>query len=76
MKSHARGKVRAPRSGSVPAVAERFTAEELEALHQRANELAVEQETDASLRAALQAFAETAANLAVKVKGTELLSTD
>ena len=57
-------------------MAERFTAEELEALHQRANELAVEQEVDASLRAALQAFAETAANLAVKVKGTKLLSTD
>ncbi len=57
-------------------MAERFTVEELEALHRRANELAVEHETDASLRAALQAFAETAANLAVKVKGTELLSTD
>jgi hypothetical protein len=57
-------------------VAERFTVDELEALHRRANELAVEQEVDASLRAALQAFAETAANLAVKVKGTELLSTD
>jgi hypothetical protein len=48
-------------------VAEPFTEEELQALEKRALELAHEQESDASLRAALQLFAEAAANLAPKV---------
>jgi hypothetical protein len=56
------------RSGaSVPAVAERFTQEELEALRDRAFSLAQEQEQDASLRAALQLLAEAAGNVAPKV---------
>jgi hypothetical protein len=41
-------------------VAERFTTEELQALHDRAMELAAEQEMDASLRTALQLLAEAA----------------
>ena len=49
------------------ALAEAFTEEELKALEARALELAHEQESDASLRAALQLFAEAAANLATKV---------
>jgi hypothetical protein len=48
-------------------VAEPFTPEELEALQQRANELALEQESDAGLRAALQLLAEAAGNLIPKV---------
>jgi len=48
-------------------VAEPFTEDELKALEERALELAHEQESDASLRAALQLFAEAAANLAPKV---------
>jgi hypothetical protein len=48
-------------------VAEPFTPEELRALQERADELALEQETDASLRTALQLLAEAAGNLIPKV---------
>jgi hypothetical protein len=48
-------------------MAEAFTAEELERLRQRADELATDHETDAGLRAALQLFAEAAGNLAIKL---------
>ena len=46
---------------------ERFTAEELQALHERAMALAQEQEMDASLRTALQLLAEAAANVVPKL---------
>jgi hypothetical protein len=48
-------------------VADQFSEDELKAIEKRAAELAHEQESDASLRAALQLFAEAAANLATKV---------
>jgi len=48
-------------------VAERFTSEELEELQQRATELALEQESDASMRTALQLLGEAAANLGAKI---------
>jgi hypothetical protein len=48
-------------------VPDQFTEDELKAIEKRALELAHEQESDASLRAALQLFAEAAANLATKV---------
>ncbi len=48
-------------------MAERFTQEELQALHDRAMELAQEQEQDASLRTALQLLAESALNVAPKI---------
>lgn len=47
-----------------------FTREELESIHERATNHALE-ETDASLRTALQAFGEAAANLAAKLPGSE-----
>ncbi len=47
-----------------------FTREELESIHERAASHALE-ESDASLRAALQAFGEAAANLASKLPGAE-----
>ena len=55
---------------------EQFSPQELEELERRANELAVSNEADAGLRAALQAFAETAGNLAIKIKGIGLLGPD
>jgi hypothetical protein len=54
-------------------VPQQFSPDELEELERRANELAVSNEADAGLRTALQAFAETAANLAVKIRGIDLL---
>ena len=48
-------------------MAERFSQEELQELADRAMELAHEQEQDASLRAALQLLAESAANLIPKI---------
>jgi hypothetical protein len=48
-----------------------FTREELEAIHERAMSHALD-EADASLRAALQAFGEAAANLADKLPGAEV----
>ena len=48
-------------------MAERFTTEELQALHDRAMELAAEQEMDASLRTALQLLAEAAGNVVPKL---------
>ena len=48
-------------------MAELFTAEELEAIRDRAHELATDEE-DAGLRAALQLFGETADNLIPKVR--------
>jgi hypothetical protein len=48
-------------------MAEPFTAEELKALQDRANELALEQESDASQRTALQLLAEAAGNLIPKL---------
>jgi hypothetical protein len=50
-------------------VAEPFSPEELQELHDRALELASEQESDASIRTALQLFAESAANLMPKIGG-------
>ena len=47
-----------------------FTREELESIHERATSHALE-EADASLRTALQAFGEAAANLAGKLPGSE-----
>ena len=47
-----------------------FTREELESIHERATSHALE-ETDASLRTALQAVGEAAANLASKLPGSE-----
>jgi hypothetical protein len=47
-----------------------FTREELESFHERAQSHALE-ETDASLRTALQTFGEAAANLASKLPGAE-----
>ena len=49
-------------------VAELFTAEELEELQQRAQDLAFEHESDASLRAALQLLGEAAGNLIPRVQ--------
>jgi hypothetical protein len=51
----------------VPAVAEPFTEDELQGIADRANELAHDQEADASLRTGLQLLAEAAANLVPKV---------
>jgi hypothetical protein len=51
-------------------VAEPFNPDELQELHDRAMELAQDQESDASLRTALQLFAESAANLMPKIGGT------
>lgn len=48
-------------------MAELFTAEELEAIRDRAHELATDEE-DAGLRAALQLFGEAAENLIPKVR--------
>jgi hypothetical protein len=50
-------------------VAEPFSPEELQQLHDRAMELAQDQESDASLRTGLQLFAESAANLMPKIGG-------
>jgi hypothetical protein len=50
-------------------VAEPFSPDELQELHDRAMELASEQESDASVRTALQLFAESAANLMPKIGG-------
>ena len=47
-----------------------FTREELESIHERATEEALKLE-DASIRTALQAFGEAAANLAAKLPGAE-----
>ena len=47
-----------------------FTREELESIHERVRDHAMN-ETDASLRTALQAFGEAAANLAAKLPGAE-----
>ena len=49
-------------------MAELFTREELEELQQRAQELATEHESDASLRAALQLLGEAAGNLLPRVE--------
>jgi len=57
-------------------VAEQFTGEELEELEKRANELAVEHESDASMRAALHLFAEAAGNLVPKLTTSEDLHED
>ncbi len=45
-----------------------FTREELETIHERASRYALETD-DASLRTAVQAFGEAAANLAAKLPG-------
>ena len=47
-----------------------FTREELEDIHERAMGYAPEAE-DASIRTAIQAFGEAAANLAAKLPGAE-----
>ena len=60
-------RVPAGRSGSVRAVAEPFTSEELMELQERAMDLSHEQESDAGLRSALQLLAEAAGNLANKI---------
>jgi hypothetical protein len=52
-------------------MAEMFTKEELEQIQDRANELANVNETDASLRTALQLFAESAGNLIPKIGAVE-----
>ena len=51
-------------------MAEPFSPEELQQLHDRAMELAQDQESDASLRTSLQLLAEAAANLMPKIGGT------
>ena len=51
-------------------MAEPFSPDELQELHDRAMELAQEQESDASLRTALQLLAEAAVNLMPKIGGT------
>jgi hypothetical protein len=51
-------------------VAEAFSPEELQQIHDRAMELAQDQESDASLRTGLQLLAEAAANLMPKIGGT------
>jgi hypothetical protein len=51
-------------------VAEPFSPDELQQIHDRALELAQDQESDASLRTGLQLFAEAAANLMPKIGGT------
>lgn len=51
-------------------MAEPFSPEELQQLHDRAMELAQDQESDASLRTGLQLLAEAAANLMPKIGGT------
>jgi hypothetical protein len=48
-------------------MAKRFTQEELEEIRDRANELAIEQDQDASLRTALQLLAEAAGNVVPKI---------
>ncbi len=48
----------------------RFTREELESIHERATQLALEEE-DSSIRTALQVLGETAANLAAKLPPEE-----
>ena len=50
-------------------MADLFTEQELQQVHDRALELASQYEDDASLRAALQLLAESAANLIPKVTG-------
>jgi hypothetical protein len=52
-------------------VAELFSRQELEDISERANDLASENESDPGLRAALQLFAEAAANLSAKVGAAE-----
>ncbi len=52
-------------------MAELFSQEELEGIQQRATELASELEADASLRTALQLFAESAGNLIPKIPGAD-----
>jgi glucokinase len=47
-----------------------FTREELEAIHERATQNALEEE-DSSIRTALQVLGEAAANLAVKLPAEE-----
>lgn len=47
-----------------------FTREELESIHERARRHALK-ESDASIRTALQAFGEAAANLAAKLPGAQ-----
>ncbi len=49
-------------------MAEMFTQSELEELQRRAQELALEHESDASLRAALQLLGEAAGNLVPRVE--------
>ena len=51
-------------------MADPFSPDELQELHDRAMALAQEQESDASIRTALQLFAESAANLMPKIGGT------
>ena len=63
----ARGAASPEGSATVPRVAEPFTQDELQALQERAMELAQEQEQDASLRTALQLLGEAAGNLVPKV---------
>jgi hypothetical protein len=53
---------------TVAAVAEMFTQAELQELQQRAQDLAQEYESDASLRAALQLLGEAAGNLIPRVE--------
>jgi hypothetical protein len=55
-------------SATVAGVAELFTQQELQELQQRAQELAQEHESDASLRAALQLLGEAAGNLIPRVE--------
>lgn len=52
-------------------MAEEFTHDELQELQQRAEKLASEHESDASLRTALQLFQEAAGNLQVKLPAKE-----
>ncbi len=57
-------------------MAERFSQQELQELHDRAMELAQEQEADASLRTGLQLLAEAAANLVPKIPTAPSPSTE
>lgn len=51
-------------------MAEPFSPDELQELHDRAMQLAQDQESDASVRTGLQLLAEAAANLMPKIGGT------
>ena len=57
-------------------MADLFSQQELEAIQQRASELATQHEADAGLRAALQLLAEAAGNLIPKIPAAEASSTN